>query len=164
MWCLNQFFGVIGRAANIGGDRGSYDKLLFREDYPQFFPGGAESIPGVPDSVLGAIIDQANGALSPGKWGEGWRYACGLYAAHYVTLYLQSVGSIGDSPTAGQIAAAGSVSGVVRRAQLGDSSVEYDTEAVTKALADWGDLNATVYGQQLATRAKIVGLGGMGVI
>lgn len=40
----------------------------------------------------------------------------------------------------------------------------YDTEALTKATEKWGGLNATQYGQTLATMARLVGMGGMTVI
>ena len=53
---------------------------------------------------------------------------------------------------------------MVKSATLGDSSVSYDTTAVTKGTEDWGDLNSTTYGQMLANRAKLVGLGGSYVI
>ncbi len=165
---MRQFFGVIGRAANIGHSAGTYTLDGFQTDFPQFFhkvtgeDGREETVPFLPVSVLEGLIARANAAIQPDKWLDGWRYACGLYTAHYATLYLRSYQ---EAPrTAAQAAAAGSVSGVVRRAQLGDSSVEYDTEAVTKALAQWGDFNATSYGQQLATRARLVGMGGMTVI
>jgi hypothetical protein len=38
--------------------------------------------------------------------------------------------------------------------------VSYDTSAVTKGTEDWGDLNATTYGQLLANRAKLIGMSG----
>ena len=47
---------------------------------------------------------------------------------------------------------------------LGDTSVTYDTAALTKATEDWGSLNATQYGQILATEARLVGMGGTLVI
>lgn len=65
---------------------------------------------------------------------------------------------------AGGAAATGALVGVVKSAALGDSSVSYDTDALTKATADWGDLNATQYGQLLATRARLAGMGGTYVI
>ena len=49
-------------------------------------------------------------------------------------------------------------------ATLGDSSVTYDTAALTRATEGWGDLNATQYGQMLATRAPRAGMGGTYVI
>ena len=50
--------------------------------------------------------------------------------------------------------------GMVKSATLGDASVTYDTTAITQGTADWGDLNSTTYGQLLANRAKLVGMGG----
>ena len=93
---------------------------------------------------------------------ESWRYAVGLYVAHYATLYLRTYAQ--SSPTADQAAATGALVGVVKSATLGDSSVSYDTTAATKGTEDWGDLNSTTYGQMLANRAKLVGLGGSYVI
>lgn len=169
LYNCNQFFGVVGRASNIGHGTGDYTTDMFQEDFPQFFKSETDEATGettvtpfVPSTVMGLFIDQANEAVQPDKWGNGWRYACGLYVAHYATLYLRN---FSETPQSAQEAAAtGSVAGVVKRATLGDSSVEYDTSAVTSALADWGDFNATSYGQQFATRARIVGMGGMTVI
>lgn len=165
---IDQFFGIVGRAANIGNGNGNYTIDMFQADFPQFFKketgedGIAVITPFLPESVLQEIINQANASLQPDKWLEGRRYAVGLYVAHYATLYLRSYS---DSPqTPSQAAATGSVSGMVKRAKLGDASVDYDTESVTKALEEWGDFNSTSYGQQLATRARLVGMGGMGVI
>ena len=155
-----QFYGVRARASNIGRTVGGYDFCMFQEDFPQFFLAGVDSF--APDSVVHMFIEQANLAIQPDKWLDNWRYACGLYVAHYLTLYLQSYNP--DPQSAAQAAATGGLQGVGKRATLGDSTVEYDTSAVTQATANWGDLNATSYGQQLATRARLVGMGGMTVI
>lgn len=166
---MNQFYGVINRASNIGEGGSSYTLEMFRSDFPQFFKastdvesGETALLPFVPGSVLEMLLTQANEAIQPDKWMDAWRYACGLYVAHYATLYLRSFAN--DPHTAAEAAATGTVNGVVKSATLGDSSVSYDTSAVTEALKEWGDLNATSYGQQLATRARIVGMGGTVVI
>lgn len=104
----------------------------------------------------------ANAAVQPDKWLESWRYAVGLYVAHYATLYLRTYAQ--SSSNAETAAATGALVGIVKQAQLGDASVSYDTSAVTQGTADWGDLNATTYGQMLANRAKLVGAGGTYVI
>ena len=52
----------------------------------------------------------------------------------------------------------------MKSASLGDSSVSYDTDPLTRATAGWGDLNATQYGQLLATRARLAGMGGTYVL
>lgn len=160
---FNQFYGVVARASNIGGGAAQYTADMFREDFPQFFKVTETAVtPFLPQTVLDMFVAQASEAIQPDKWGGVWRYACGLYVAHYSTLYLQS---FSESPqTAAEAAATGGVAGVVKSATLGDSSVTYETGAVTEALKEWGDLNATSYGQQLATRARIVGMGGTVVI
>lgn len=156
-----QFFGVRAEAANITRGHGRYTAELFQEDFPQFF-GRGSGAPLLPSAMLEEFIRQANAAITPERWGDGWRYAAGLYAAHYPTLYLRTWSEGSETPA--QAAATGALVGVVKSAGLGDSSVSYDTDALTKATADWGDLNATQYGQLLATRARLAGMGGTYVI
>lgn len=157
-----QFCGVRTAAANVGlGLPGDYTAELFREDFPQFFlmQTGAALIP---PAMLEEFIRQANAAVTPDRWLDGRRYAAGLYVAHYSTLYLRTYSDTNASPA--QAAASGALMGVVKSATLGDSSVTYDTDAMTRATVDWGDLNATQYGQLLAAKARLVGMGGMYVL
>ena len=92
------------------------------------------------------------------KWLDSWHYAVGLYVAHYVTLQLRTYAE--STATPAQAAASGALVGVVKSATLGDSSVTYDTSALTAGTEDWGDLNATTYGQMLANRARFIGAAG----
>lgn len=151
-----QFYGVKAQAANIGQSQGNYTAEQFQQDFPQFFTPDGVSL--VPCSMLAEIINMANASVQPDKWLESWRYAVGLYVAHYATLYLRTYAQ--SSPTAAQAAASGALVGVVKSATLGDSSVSYDTSALTKGTENWGDLNATTYGQMLANRAKLIGAAG----
>lgn len=156
-----QFYGVRSAAANIGQSQGDYTAEQFQQDFPQFFTPGTEETPAtclVPTTMLTEIIHMANASVQPDKWLESWRYAVGLYVAHYATLYLRTYAPGNATPQ--QAAASGALVGVVKSATLGDSSVSYDTTAVTKGTEDWGDLNSTTYGQMLANRAKLIGLGG----
>lgn len=158
-----QFFGVKATAANVGNSVGSYTVEMFQDDYPQFtkqVEGIRESL--VPAPMLQEIISLANVCIQPERWLESWRYAVGLYVAHYVTLYLRSYAE--ESQTPQQAAATGALVGVVKSATLGDSSISYDTTALTKGTEAWGDLNSTTYGQMLANHAKLVGMGGSYVI
>lgn len=157
---LGQFSGVRAVAANLGFQRGNYTAEQFQADYPQFFNAEGKSL--LPPAMLSEIIRMANAAVQPDKWLESWRYAVGLYVAHYATLYLRTYAQ--SSSNAETAAATGALVGIVKQAQLGDASVSYDTSAVTQGTADWGDLNATTYGQMLANRAKLVGAGGTYVI
>ena len=155
-----QFFGVRAAAANIGRGTGNYTAEQFQQDYPQFFNEFGTCL--VSPVMLTEILNMANASIQPDKWLESWRYAVGLYVAHYATLYLRTYAE--SSPTAAQAAATGALVGVVKSATLGDSSVSYDTTALTNGTEDWGDLNATSYGQMLANRAKLISLGGSYVI
>lgn len=151
-----QFSGVPAAAANISRERGNYTPEMFCEDFPQFCNEAMICL--VPPAMLEEFVRQACAAIAPDKWTDGWRYCCGLYVAHQSALYLRTY--VESSATPAQAAGTGALVGVVKSAALGDSSVSYDTDALTKATADWGDLNATQYGQILATRARLAGMGG----
>lgn len=156
-----QFYGVRAAAANLGsGAPGTYTAEQFQEDFPQFFNSWGQPL--LPASMLEEIIRMANAAVQPDRWGEGWRYAVGLYVAHYVTLYLRGYAASNETPE--QAAASGALVGMVKSATLGDASVSYDTAAITAGTEDWGDLNSTTYGQMFANRAKLIGMAGMLVI
>ncbi len=150
--------GLREQAANLGRTIAPYTVEMFLEDFPQFTNNGS---PLCPYGVLERFVENAGRTISPDKWGD-WRYACGLYTAHYMTLYLQSYAE--SSATPQQAAATGTLMGVLKSAALGDSSVTYDTSALTAATEKWGSLNATRYGQQLASEARLVGMGGTFVI
>lgn len=155
-----QFLGVRAAAANIGHGQGNYTAEMFQTDFPQFFKEDGTSL--IPVTMLEEFIRQANAAIQPDKWLDGWRYACGLYVAHQATLYLRTFAE--NSATPAEAAATGALVGVMRSAKLGQDSVTYDPDPLTKATENWGDLNATQYGQLLATRARLVGMGGTYVI
>lgn len=159
-WGKPQFFGVRAAAANIGNSKGNYTVDQFRKDYPQFFNAVGDFLGSL--SMLEQIIDMANTAVQPDKWLDSWRYAVGLYTAHYVTLSLRGYAASNETPE--QAAASGALVGMVKSATLGDASVTYDTAAITAGTEDWGDLNSTTYGQILANRAKLIGMSGTYVI
>lgn len=159
-WCKPQFFGVKAAAANIGTGMGDYTAEQFQQDYPQFFNAEGTFL-GSP-VMLEEIIRMANVSIQPDKWLDSWRYAVGLYVAHYVTLSLRGYAASNETPQ--QAAASGALVGVVKSATLGDASVTYDTAALTAGTEDWGDLNSTTYGQILANRAKLIGMAGTLVI
>lgn len=156
-----QFQGVREAAANIGRGRACYTEQMFREDFPQFFDKASASL--LPPAIQEEFFRQANIAVQPDKWLDGWRYACGLYIAHYSTLFLRTYSPEG-SETPAQAAATGALVGVVTSAKLGQDSVAYSADALTRATADWGGFNATQYGQLLATRARLAGMGGAYVL
>lgn len=155
-----QFFGVRAKAANLGRSVGGYTAEQFRQDYPQFFNAEGEFLGSLP--VLNEIIAMTNANIGPDKWLDSWRYAAGLYAAHYATLSLRGYSESCETPQ--QAAASGALVGAIASATLGDASIRYDVSALTAGTESWGDLNSTSYGQILANRAKLIGLGGLTVI
>lgn len=151
-------------AANVPhpGECGNYTVSMFQTDFPQFFENETESsFLGSPD-MLGVFITQANDSVLPSRWGSMWRYAAGLYTAHFSAMYLKTYapGSSGRN----QVVQGAAQAGVVKSATMGDTSISYDNSAVTAGTEKWGTWNATQYGQQLVTLARMVGIGGMYVI
>jgi hypothetical protein len=165
---MGQFFGVIGRASNIVPNNISvYTVEMFMEDFPQFTnqnntvdPPTYTSL--IPQTILAQFIEMANNAIQEARWFTKWRYAMGLFIAHYATLYLRAYSD--GSPNAQTAAASGTVLGPVKSAALGNSNVSYDTTAVVKATEEWGAWNSTTYGQMLVTEARLVGMGGSFII
>jgi hypothetical protein len=172
MTSLSQFFGVGGAASNIvSGNQGIYSPEMFLEDFPQFTRKVPADPPGdppftfeslMPAPMLGMFISMANAAIQENRWFEKWRYAMGLFVAHYAALYLQSYAE--SSPTAKAAAGSGASVGAVKSASLGDSSVSYDTSASAAATEKWGSWNETSYGRTLVTEARLVALGGSYII
>ena len=122
MFCMKpQFLGIKAAASNIGHAVGNYTAEMFQQDFPQFFTADGESL--LPETMLNQFISRANTSIQPDKWLDGWRYAAGLYVAHYATLYLRTFAPA--SETAGQAAATGALVGVVKSETLGDTSVTY---------------------------------------
>lgn len=158
-------------AANVPsqGERGDYTAGMFQEDFPQFYQkykvvgDGDEHYKGlISGAMLETFIAQANDSILPSRWGSLWRYAAGLYVAHFGAMYLKTYqdGSASGAAVAGKAAQVGAV----KSAQMGNTSISYDNAAVTAGTEKWGAWNATQYGQQLVTLARQVGMGGMYVI
>ena len=155
------FQGAKSVAANVPqpGERGNYTTEMFQADFPQFYNAGDSPAPLLPDSMLQAFIDQANGSVLPSRWGSMWRYAAGLYVAHFSAMYLKTYSP--SSGNAAEVANGAAQVGVVKSAAMGDTSISYDNSAVTAGTEKWGTWNATQYGAQLVTMARMVGMGGM---
>lgn len=157
-------------AANIPevGERGNYTGDMFTADFPQFFrktevEGETPTYtPLLPQTMLTSFIDMANTSIIPSRWGEQWRYASGLYVAHYSAMYLKTYAD--GSPSAQVVASKSSQKGNVASAKMGDTTVSYDNGAINAGTEKWGTWNSTQYGAQLATMARMIGIGGMYVI
>lgn len=155
------FQGAKSVAANVPqpGERGNYTAEMFQADFPQFYSAGDSPAPLLPEAMLQAFIDQANDSVLPSRWGSMWRYAVGLYVAHFSAMYLKTYSPA--SGNAAEVANGAAQVGVVKSATMGDTSISYDNSAVTAGTEKWGTWNATQYGAQLVTMARMVGMGGM---
>lgn len=163
MWPMTRprVFELRGQASGIvDGASGAYTEAMFIEDFPPF----KDKTTGqclVPSSMLSTFLSMANDIVSPDRWGESWRLAIGLFVAHYATLYLKTIQNSPEGSTSVAAAAAsGQMFGIVTSASLGDASVSYDTSAATQLTNNWGQWNLTAYGQQYASLAKMMCMGG----
>jgi hypothetical protein len=142
------------------GEVGNYVGAFFAEDFPQFY--GSDGACLVPQTMLDQFTDMANDSVLPSHWGKSWRYAAGLFTAHYCALYLKTYRDSSDSPI--EAASGADMVGVVKSATMGDTSVSYDNTAVTAGTEKWGTWNATQYGSQLVTMARSLGIAGSYVV
>ncbi len=137
---MDSFLGALASASNLVPDNlSAYTAEMFLADFPQFSKreetGDGES-----------------------RWFEAWRYAVGLYVAHFATMYLRSYRETSQTPS--DAANTGQTVGNIASATLGDSSVSYDNTAIQTATQQWGTWNATTYGQELITQARLLAMGG----
>lgn len=131
-----------------------YTKEDFLEDYPIFTEKNEDIDPPtyislVPDTILQVFIDMANEAVTQDCYGTSWRYAIGLFVAHYVYLYLLTYYDGSPTGDIGGVIGGGSSVGTLSKAQLGDSSIAYDTNSINQG--NLGTWNLTIYGQQFVS-------------
>ena len=144
----------------VDGIPGAYTEEMFLEDSPPFKnKDTGENF--IPSAMMQTFLRMCNDTVSPDRWGEMWRLAAGLFVAHFATLYLKTIkGSPEGSSSMSQAADSGTLLGIVTSATLGDASVSYDTSTVTQLTGMWGQWNLTAYGQQYASLAKMMCMGG----
>lgn len=163
----NSVFQIIANASNIRtGGNPEYTVEDFLTMYPQF---GVKRKPDdvddmlieevVPQYVINAWVKVAHASLHKNRYHDLWEIAMGLFIAHWLTLYLQSMAKPDD--VAGKIINAGLAKGLQTSKSAGDLSVSYDFSAVTKDFDGWGTYKQTAFGQQFITMAKMAGMGGM---
>lgn len=146
--------GLMADAANIrDGANPPFTLEEFKEIYPQF-KGQA-----VPDVVLAMYLELAHNAIKEARWHSYWKMAMGLFIAHFATLW--AMGTAESNSTAADVVSAGEARGLVTSKSAGGVSISVDYGTIASGLNAWAAWNATQYGTQLATLAKMVGKGGM---
>lgn len=149
--------GTIHTAANIRTGSGTLITLEdFLEVYPQFKPESST----VPEAYLSMILDTANRSISENRWHSQRKMAVCLYVAHFATLWLKtSAGMEGANPAI--IANKGNSNSNISSKSVGGVSVSYGAAEGSSDLGGYGSWKETLFGQQLATMAKLVGAGMM---
>lgn len=112
--------------------------------------------PPVPLPIINVYLNLARSSLDAARWGEGWLPAVCLYAAHFITLWMQS--ESGTFTNAASIARKGLSAGLMTSKSADGLSASYTP---LTSLQDWGAWNLTGYGQLLATQAAVIGAGSM---
>lgn len=125
----------------------------FLEVYPQFM----NKLPG---SVMNFYINLANNSLSYSRWGDSWEMGMILFIAHHLTLYLMAMSGVDDNSSASKVVSASLAAGLTASKSAGSLSKSYDYGSINDDLTGLGTWKLTLYGQQFATMAKLIGKGG----
>lgn len=151
--------GIIGDASNIRtGSNPPFSFADFIEMYPQFGPD-TNTLYLVPQVITQMYIDLADACIKEARWHSYWKIAMGWFIAHFCTLYLQ--GTADPNSGAAAVLAAGQAKGLNTSESVGDVSVSMDYNSIGEDLNGWAAWKLTIYGQQLGTIGKLVGMGGM---
>jgi hypothetical protein len=153
---------IAASASNVrDGDNPAYTLSDFYAVYPAFAPRGTapDVTYLVPEAVSQMYLDLAHACIKEARWKTYWKMAMGLFVAHFVTLYLQSVTDAESSAV--QVIAVGQAKGLTTSESAGDVSYSQDINTIAQDLDGWAAWKLTAFGQQLATFGKLVGKGGM---
>lgn len=150
--------GIIGRASNIrAGNNPPFNAEDFLKIYPQFGKDDSgEDI--VSLEVLDMYIEFANACIKQSRWQDSWKLGMALFVAHFCTLWVQSFAD--PKSGAHAVMQAAQTKGLVTSKSVGDLSITYDFSTALSDLDGWAAWKLTTFGVQLASMAKIIGMGG----
>lgn len=155
---------IIAQASGVpSGDNPAFTAANFLAFFPNFAstispPTEAYSLGlNIPDAVFNQFLAEANAKILQSRWHSQWQMALCWYIAHYATLYLAAT----SATTVPGLIAASAPRALMTAKSVDDVSSSYDTDSLTRDLDGYSDLKATIYGQQLASRAKMLGKAGM---
>ena len=124
------------------------DIAQFRKDFTEF-----SDVARYPTALVSSWSTLAEQITSADIYGTSYAWAVKLCTAHFITLGQQNalVASNGGMP--------GQVGGVVSSKSVGDVSVSYDTNIGSMSGDAAGQWNATSYGRQYLTLARLFAAG-----
>ena len=155
---------IRAEASNVRpGSNPAYTLADFVAFYPQFgdatpIPPALTGVPLIPDAVIQAYIDLAAVCIMETRWHGLWKIATSWFIAHFCTLYLEAL--VHPDSGAAAVISAGQARGIIASESASDVSASYDN-SMAADLNGWAGWKLTTYGIQLATHARIVGMGGM---
>ncbi|WP_368489313.1 DUF4054 domain-containing protein [Clostridium sp. BJN0013] len=150
--------GIIGDASNLSfGSNPPYAIEDFLQVYPQF-GNDANNNSVIPTAIIQMYINLATTCIKKDKWFDAWEVAMGWFIAHFLTLYLQ--GTADPNSGAAGVLQAGQTRGLDTSVSAGGVSVSTDYGTITQDLNGWAGWKLTIYGTQLASMARIIGIGG----
>lgn len=147
---------IIAKAANISGSNHNpeYTVANFRSTYPQF----TSEI--ISDESVAEYITLCNSMISYDMYGDQWKRSMSLAIAHFITMDLMTRGASATPTIQGIVSSAKGAIGMLTSKSVGDVSASYSTEYLS-SLTSWGTWNLTIFGQQFATIAKLMGKANM---
>lgn len=147
MYRLSELHAVIARAAGIYSttDNPEYTSDNFLRAYPQF------SI--LDTSVVDAWVGIAHQCVKYSLWDKTWELGMGLFIAHFLTLYQQTI----EEDLGNPVLSKGLSKGLITSESVGGMSVSYDLSSFTSEFDGWGTFKQTIFGQQYVHFLQMMG-------
>ena len=147
MYRLSELHAVIARAAGIYSttDNPEYTSDNFLMAYPQFSM--------LDISIVDAWVGIAHQCVKYSLWDKTWELGMGLFIAHFLTLYQQTIEENLGNP----VLSKGLSKGLITSESVGGMSVSYDLGSFTSEFDGWGTFKQTIFGQQYAHFLQMMG-------
>ena len=144
---LSELHAVIARAAGIYSttDNPEYTSDNFLMAYPQFSM--------LDISIVDAWVGIAHQCVKYSLWDKTWELGMGLFIAHFLTLYQQTI----EEDLGNPVLSKGLSKGLITSESVGGMSVSYDLGSFTSEFDGWGTFKQTIFGQQYAHFLQMMG-------
>lgn len=147
MYRLSGLHAVIARAAGIYSttDNPEYTSDNFLRAYPQFSM--------IDINIVDAWVGIAHQCVKYSLWDKTWELGMGLFIAHFLTLYQQTI----EEDLGNPVLSKGLSKGLITSESVGGMSVSYDLGSFTSEFDGWGTFKQTIFGQQYVHFLQMMG-------
>ena len=147
MYRLSELHAVIARAAGIYSttDNPEYTSDNFLRAYPQFSM--------IDINIVDAWVGIAHQCVKYSLWDKTWELGMGLFIAHFLTLYQQTI----EEDLGNPVLSKGLSKGLITSESVGGMSVSYDLGSFTSEFDGWGTFKQTIFGQQYVHFLQMMG-------